>query len=53
MAECRTHDGELNMRLFADQVLPVLQRDGRFAVRSAATATSAPATQHEDVFAPA
>ena len=42
-------DGELNMRLFADRVAPVLQRDAAFAGAPKRQATSA----HEDVFAPA
>jgi len=42
-------EGELNMRLFADRVVPVLQRDAQFAVPPV-TQTSA---AHEDVFAPA
>ena len=41
-------EGELNMRLFAERAMPVLQRDAAFAapVRRASAA-------HEDVFAPA
>jgi hypothetical protein len=42
-------EGELNMRLFADRVVPVLQRDALFAAPAAAQVTPA----HEDVFAPA
>src|SRR5208283_2376890 len=42
-------EGEQNMRLFADRVVPVLQRDALFAVPPAHRATS----DHEDVFAPA
>src|SRR5215469_10012810 len=42
-------EGELNMRLFADRVVPVLQRDALFAQAPAQRATAA----HEDVFAPA
>ena len=42
-------EGELNMRLFADRVVPVLQRDVLFAVPPAAQVSTA----HEDVFAPA
>ncbi len=42
-------EGELNMRLFADRVVPVLQRDALFAKPSTKRATDA----HEDVFAPA
>jgi alkanesulfonate monooxygenase SsuD/methylene tetrahydromethanopterin reductase-like flavin-dependent oxidoreductase (luciferase family) len=42
-------EGELNMRLFADRVVPVLQRDALFAAAPAQRMTAA----HEDVFAPA
>jgi hypothetical protein len=42
-------DGELNMRLFADRVVPVLQRDALFA----APPEKRIATPQEDVFAPA
>jgi alkanesulfonate monooxygenase SsuD/methylene tetrahydromethanopterin reductase-like flavin-dependent oxidoreductase (luciferase family) len=47
-------DAELNMRLFADRVMPVLQRDPAFAAPtvSAETAT-ADAQRSENVFAPA
>ena len=41
--------GELNMRLFADQVMPVLQRDALFVAPRAQSVTAT----HEDVFAPA
>jgi len=41
--------GELNMRLFADRVVPVLQRDALFAQPVKQQTTTA----HEDVFAPA
>jgi hypothetical protein len=41
--------GELNMRLFADRVVPVLQRDALFAAPPVLQTTAA----HEDVFAPA
>jgi alkanesulfonate monooxygenase SsuD/methylene tetrahydromethanopterin reductase-like flavin-dependent oxidoreductase (luciferase family) len=47
---------ELNMRLFAERVMPVLQRDPAFAspVTGAATgAPAAPAERSEGVFAPA
>ncbi len=49
------HDeAELNMRLFADRVLPVLQRDPAFArPPSAAAASPAPAAKTDGVFAPA
>jgi hypothetical protein len=39
----------LNMRLFADRVVPVLQRDALFAAPPKDHASAA----HEDVFAPA
>ena len=42
-------EGELNMRLFADRVVPVLQRDALFATPPAKPVTAG----HEDVFAPA
>jgi alkanesulfonate monooxygenase SsuD/methylene tetrahydromethanopterin reductase-like flavin-dependent oxidoreductase (luciferase family) len=42
-------EGELNMRLFADRVVPVLQRDALFAAPPRAQGASI----HEDVFAPA
>ena len=42
-------EGELNMRLFADRVVPVLHRDALFAATPAQRVTAA----HEDVFAPA
>jgi alkanesulfonate monooxygenase SsuD/methylene tetrahydromethanopterin reductase-like flavin-dependent oxidoreductase (luciferase family) len=42
-------EGELNMRLFADRVVPVLQRDALFAAPPARQAETA----HEDLFAPA
>jgi hypothetical protein len=42
-------EGELNMRLFADRVVPVLQRDALFAALPRAQGAST----HEDVFAPA
>jgi alkanesulfonate monooxygenase SsuD/methylene tetrahydromethanopterin reductase-like flavin-dependent oxidoreductase (luciferase family) len=41
--------GELNMRLFAERVLPVLHRDASFAAPADRRASEA----HEDVFAPA
>ncbi|MCB1741730.1 MAG: LLM class flavin-dependent oxidoreductase, partial [Gammaproteobacteria bacterium] len=48
------HDGELNMRLFADQVLPVLQHDARFKATGAIDTSGISAKAgHEDVFAPA
>jgi alkanesulfonate monooxygenase SsuD/methylene tetrahydromethanopterin reductase-like flavin-dependent oxidoreductase (luciferase family) len=42
-------EGELNMRLFADRVVPVLHRDALFAGPPERGASGA----HEDVFAPA
>jgi alkanesulfonate monooxygenase SsuD/methylene tetrahydromethanopterin reductase-like flavin-dependent oxidoreductase (luciferase family) len=42
-------EGELNMRLFADRVVPVLQRDALFAAPPQNRTSDA----HEDVFAPA
>ncbi|WP_089934668.1 LLM class flavin-dependent oxidoreductase [Candidatus Entotheonella palauensis] len=47
-------ESELNMRLFADRVMPVLQRDAAFHVRNIApAATSEVAGQQDGVFAPA
>ncbi|MEL0112888.1 MAG: hypothetical protein VW835_14255, partial [Rickettsiales bacterium] len=43
--------GELNMRLFADRVLPVLQRDAAF--RGPALVPDVQDEAQEDVFAPA
>jgi alkanesulfonate monooxygenase SsuD/methylene tetrahydromethanopterin reductase-like flavin-dependent oxidoreductase (luciferase family) len=42
-------DGELNLRLFADRVVPVLHRDTLFATPAVQSGTAA----HEDMFAPA
>ena len=42
-------EGELNMRLFADRVVPMLHWDALFAAPPAQRATAS----HEDVFAPA
>jgi len=42
-------EGELNMRLFAERVVPVLQRDAAFSQPAMPRVTTA----HEDVFAPA
>ena len=44
---------ELNMRLFADKVLPVLQRDPAFAASTAAPEKAAASNVRENVFAPA
>jgi alkanesulfonate monooxygenase SsuD/methylene tetrahydromethanopterin reductase-like flavin-dependent oxidoreductase (luciferase family) len=49
-------ESEINMRLFADRVLPVLQRDAAFAKHAPVAPADAPAghgQQAEDVFAPA
>jgi alkanesulfonate monooxygenase SsuD/methylene tetrahydromethanopterin reductase-like flavin-dependent oxidoreductase (luciferase family) len=49
-------ESEINMRLFADRVMPVLQRDPAFAVRvtdAAAEASNAPDQRADGVFAPA
>ncbi len=45
------HEGELNMRLFAKDVMPVLQRDAAF--KGAATAKMRQTAGNADVFAPA
>ena len=45
-------EAELGMRLFADKVLPVLQRDAMFSAPRAAPA-AAPEAMPEGVFAPA
>ena len=42
-------EGELNMRLFADRVLPVGQRDALFGTAPAVTT----GRRGEDIFAPA
>jgi len=46
-------EAELNMRLFADRVLPVLRRDPAFAAPVASAAVDAPADRPTGVFAPA
>jgi alkanesulfonate monooxygenase SsuD/methylene tetrahydromethanopterin reductase-like flavin-dependent oxidoreductase (luciferase family) len=48
------HEAELNMRLFADRVMPVLQRDAAFA-RPASRASGEPSAGQpaEGIFAPA
>ena len=46
-------EAELNMRLFADRVMPVLQRDPAFAGPAAGEAAVAPGPHAEGVFAPA
>jgi alkanesulfonate monooxygenase SsuD/methylene tetrahydromethanopterin reductase-like flavin-dependent oxidoreductase (luciferase family) len=48
------HEAELNMRLFADRVMPTLQRDPAFAAPSpAAPPESSVVGQAEGIFAPA
>src|SRR5262245_48219309 len=44
---------ELNMRLFAERVMPVLQRDPAFAAPPALAPEEAPAARAGGVFAPA
>jgi hypothetical protein len=46
------HEAEVNMRLFADRVMPLLQHDGAFAAPASA-GEAAPAGQSEGIFAPA
>ncbi|MBV8494010.1 MAG: hypothetical protein JO162_11110, partial [Alphaproteobacteria bacterium] len=45
-------EAEVNMRLFADKVLPVLQRDPAFAVPEMPERTVA-GTERDNIFAPA
>jgi alkanesulfonate monooxygenase SsuD/methylene tetrahydromethanopterin reductase-like flavin-dependent oxidoreductase (luciferase family) len=48
------HEAELNMRLFADRVMPVLQRDAAFgAPGSSGPSEASPVGQSEGIFAPA
>lgn len=48
------HESEKAMRLFADKVLPTLQRDAAFAApRTASSGDSPKRTAHGDIFAPA
>jgi len=49
------HEAELNMRLFADRVMPVLQRDPAFARPAAPAPGAAPSTgpRSDGIFAPA
>jgi alkanesulfonate monooxygenase SsuD/methylene tetrahydromethanopterin reductase-like flavin-dependent oxidoreductase (luciferase family) len=48
------HEAELNMRLFADRVMPVLQRDAAFgAPTSSGPSEASPVGQSEGIFAPA
>jgi alkanesulfonate monooxygenase SsuD/methylene tetrahydromethanopterin reductase-like flavin-dependent oxidoreductase (luciferase family) len=47
-------ESEINMRLFADHVMPILQRDAAFAAPAAPAAAAAPVEQSQKgVFAPA
>jgi len=46
-------DAELNMRLFADRVMPVMQRDAAFAGGGASAAPASGEAPRDDVFAPA
>jgi hypothetical protein len=46
-------EAELNMRLFADKVMPVLQRDPAFAGGHAPEHVAPVAVAKENVFAPA
>ena len=46
------HEAELNMRLFADRVMAVLQHDAAFAAAAQAGEVT-PAGQSEGIFAPA
>jgi alkanesulfonate monooxygenase SsuD/methylene tetrahydromethanopterin reductase-like flavin-dependent oxidoreductase (luciferase family) len=46
-------EAEVNMRLFADRVLPVLQRDPAFAAPAAGPITAAQPAAKERLFAPA
>lgn len=47
------HEAEQNMRLFAREVMPVLQRDRHFARPSAVGVKGAETAAHENLFAPA
>ena len=46
-------EAELNMRLFADRVMPVLQRDRAFAAPASAAAPAPGEARPTGVFAPA
>lgn len=46
-------EAQLNMRLFAERVMPVLQRDRAFAAPSGATASGAETVGSTGIFAPA
>jgi alkanesulfonate monooxygenase SsuD/methylene tetrahydromethanopterin reductase-like flavin-dependent oxidoreductase (luciferase family) len=47
------HEAENNIRLFADRVLPTLQRDSAFAAPGATGAAAPRRAAHEGIFAPA
>ena len=48
------HESEKNLRLFADRVLPTLQRDAAYATPKATSAGDRKSkTAHGDIFAPA
>lgn len=47
------HEAERNARLFADQVLPTLQRDAAYAGPKQAAAAPGKRAAHGDIFAPA
>ena len=47
------HHAERSMRLFADRVLPVLQRDAAFATPPVAGAADMKSAGHDNIFAPA
>lgn len=47
------HEAEQNMRLFASEVMPTLQRDAAFQGRVGPDLTAQPTNQNEDLFAPA
>jgi hypothetical protein len=48
------HESEKAMRLFADKVLPTLQRDPAYAAPKATTGEAAPRrAAHGNIFAPA
>ena len=44
---------ELNMRLFADKVMPVLQRDAAFTIRRGSDAAPTSSGAPSSIFAPA
>ena len=46
-------DGELNMRLFADKVLPVLKSDARFTGKPHIVMSPTEVTRNDGVFVPA